>query len=381
MLVAPRYGTASLADVVPALLAALSVAGEDDRIGLDLGGVRRLCMLLVDGLGAEALAEHPGEAPFLASLAGPTLTAGFPSTTAASLGSLGTGRPPGEHGIVGYLLAVPGHERAMNALQWRLHGPGPAVDLLAELVPEQFQPAPTAFERAEAAGIRVTRLGPAFHGRSGLTRAALRGGQFRASHSAGDLAAEAAALLREDGPGLVYAYHGDLDLTGHLRGPRSDAWMLDLVNVDRLSAAIADRLPADAALVVTADHGMVEVTERLDLESAPGLLDGVRLVGGEPRARHVYAQDGAAPDVLAAWQSSIGDGFAVLSRDEAIASGWFGPTVTRQSRHTIGDVVAVAGGSGALVRRGAEPLQSSLIGHHGSLTSREMMVPLLVARS
>ena len=155
VLVVPRYGTASLAEVMPALLAALGVPGEEDRIGLDLGGVRRICLLLVDGLGAEALAEHPGEAPFLAGLAGPTLTAGFPSTTAASLSSLGTGRPPGEHGIVGYLLAVPGHDRVMNTLQWRLHGPGPAVDLLSEVVPEQFQPASTAFERAAADGVAV----------------------------------------------------------------------------------------------------------------------------------------------------------------------------------------------------------------------------------
>ena len=188
-------------------------------------------------------------------------------------------------------------------------------------------------------------------------------------------------MLRDDGRVLAYAYHGDLDLTGHLRGPDTDAWRLDLANVDRLAAAIADRLPADGALVVTADHGMVEVTERIDLETAPDLLDGVRLVGGEPRARHIYARAGAAADVLAAWQGSlVQDGFDVLPRDEAIESGWFGPTVSAPARRMIGDVVAVARGSGALIRRGAEPLQSSLIGHHGSLTSREMMVPLLVSR-
>jgi len=268
----------------------------------------------------------------------------------------------------------------MNVLQWRLHGPGPAVDLLSDVVPEHFQPAPTAFERAEADGVRVSRIGPAFQERSGLTRAALRGGQFRASHSAGDLAAEAAAMLRHDGRVLTYAYHGDLDLTGHLRGPATDAWTLDLANVDRLAAAIAERLPSDAALVVTADHGMVEVTERIDVDAAPDLLDGVRLVGGEPRARHVYARAGAAADVLAVWQASLGDGFAVVPREEAIASRWFGPTVSATAHQLIGDVVAAARGSGGLVRRGAEPLQSSLIGHHGSLTAGEMMVPLLVGR-
>ena len=380
MLVVPRYGTASLADVMPALLAGLRVPGEEDRIGLDLGGVRRICLLLVDGLGAEALAEHPGEAPFLSGLAGLTLTAGFPSTTAASLGSLGTGRPPGEHGIVGYLLAVPGQDRVMNTLQWRLHGPGPTVDLLSEVVPEQFQPASTAFERAAADGwasagwarrTRAVRTDP--------RRAARRAvpcqpfGRRPGRRSRNDASRGRAVL--------AYAYHGDLDLTGHLRGPDTDAWRLDLANVDRLAAAIAARLPADGALVVTADHGMVEVTARIDLDTAPDLLDGVRLVGGEPRARHIYAHAGAAADVLATWRGSLmQDGFDVLPRDEAIESGWFGPTVSARARRMIGDLVAVARGSGGLIRRGAEPLQSSLIGHHGSLTSREMMVPLLVSR-
>ena len=381
MLLAPQYGRESLSDLVPSVLAQLGVNGESDRIGLDLTGVNRVCILLVDGLGSELLAAHPDEAPFLTSAGpGPRLTAGFPTTTAASLASLGTGMPSGEHGVVGYLMSVPGEDRLMNPLKWRLHGEGPRVDLLRELVPEQFQPTPTAFERAAAAGITVSRVAPAYQGGSGLTRAALRGGEFKPTFSMGDLVDAAVTSLREGERSLVYAYHGELDLTGHARGPESTAWALELAQVDLLARQIASRLPSDGALIVTADHGMVQVRSPLDVDQEPELNEGVRQIGGEPRARHVYTERDEAEPVLERWRSRLGSDFAVLSRAEVIERGWFGPTVNTHAQERIGDVIAVATGDSALIRRSAEPLQSILVGHHGSLTSAELHVPLLVFR-
>ncbi|MFF0818540.1 alkaline phosphatase family protein [Rhodococcus sp. NPDC003318] len=381
MLLAPNYGRESLSDLVPSVLAQLGVAGESDRIGLGLSGVNRVCILLVDGLGAQLLAAHPDEAPFLSSAGpAPLLTAGFPTTTAASLASLGTGLPSGEHGVVGYLMSVPGEDRLMNPLKWRLHGEGPRVDLLRELVPEEFQPTPTAFERAAAHGITVSRVAPAYQGNSGLTRAALRGGEFRPSFSMGDLVDATVTALHEGERSLVYAYHGELDLTGHARGPESTAWALELEQVDLLVRQIADRLPSDGALIVTADHGMVQVHSPIDIDQDSGLRRDVHQIGGEPRARHVYTEPGRADAVLARWQDRLGDAFAVHSRADVIERGWFGPTVSAAAEQRIGDVVAVATGDGALIRRGAEPLQSILIGHHGSLTPAELHVPLVVFR-
>lgn len=268
MFVAPRYGTGSLADLFPSLLAGLGVPGEVDRLGLGCTA-DRICVLLVDGLGAEALAANADAAPFLSSLVPAELAAGFPSTTATSLSSLGVGVPPGEHGIVGYLINVPGYDRLVNSLRWRLHGEGPKVDLLRELIPEQFQPNATVFERAAADGIAVTQVAPHYQAGSGLTRAVLRGCEFRPNVSTGDLVAGVAEALRAGDRALVYAYHGDLDTTGHVRGPSSDAWLLELAHVDRLAATIAEHLPPNAALVVTADHGMVELDARIDFDNTP----------------------------------------------------------------------------------------------------------------
>ncbi len=371
----PRYGTRSLAEVVPSLLAALGTAGSNP---LEVASARSACLLLIDGLGAELLAAHTSDAPVLASLAAGTepLTVGFPATTAAGIASLGTGRPPGEHGITGYTFAAPGNV-LLNALTWSSHGDGDPVDLRDRLVPEQLQPHDTALQRAAAAGLDVRVITPAFQRRSGLTRAALRGGDFHGTHALGDLAT--GVLDGLDGRGFCYAYHGDLDLIGHVHGPGSPAWRMQLRAVDWLVATIAERLPGGALLAVVADHGMVELSDSIDADAEPELRDGVRALVGDVRARHVHAEPGAVADVLAAWSEVLRERAWVVSRDEAVASGWFGP-VCDPVRERIGDVVVAARGGFGVLRRVVEPKESAMVGHHGSLTPAEQLVPFLQVR-
>jgi hypothetical protein len=173
-------------------------------------------------------------------------------------------------------------------------------------------------------------------------------------------------------------YEAGLDSTGHMCGCMSDAWRFQLGHVDRLAEHLAGALPQDTALYVTADHGMVDVgaADRIDADAWPELCDGVTILGGEPRARHVYAQAGAAADVLDNWRGVLGASAWVASRDEAIAEGWFGP-VGPGLADRIGDVVAACAGSGAVVATRAEPRETALVGMHGSLAASDQLVPLL----
>ena len=379
----PLYGRSSLSDLAPSLLAALGVGGLPNPLGVE--PVANACLLLVDGLGWDLLRANRKDAPFLAGLtdSGASLTAGFPSTTAVSIASIGTGKTPGQHGIVGYTMAVPGYDRAMNNLRWSLHGVGPHVDLRPIVVPEELQPDPTAFQLAEGAGVNTYVVGPREHMTSGLTRAALRGAEYRPAFSMGDLAAEIVAALRGPGRSFVYAYHPDLDMTGHVRGVGSYAWRLQLGLVDRLAVALAERLPADSALYITGDHGMVDVLpeDQIDLDREPALQQGVRLLAGEPRARHVYTRKGAEREVLAAWRERLGDRMWVLPREEAIELGWFGPSVNDAARERIGDVLAAAHGPVGVVQPSVFSVEAMLVGHHGSRTPEEATVPLLVVRT
>ncbi len=365
----PPYGSGTLPDLACSLLASLRVPGERDVLGLPRAD--RVCLLIVDGLGWELLREHQAAAPFLSELAaaGGPISAGFPSTTVTSLTSLGTGQPPGTHGMLGYQVARPGVGKLLNSLRW-----DPDVD------PVAWQPLPTIFQRAAADGVHANYVGAsAFHG-TGLTTAFARGARYRGADSLGELAARTQDALRS-GPGdrsLVVVYHGHLDGTGHGYGIASDAWRYELAHVDKLAEQLATGLPERSVFHVTADHGMVDVGpgDRVDVDAIPALREGVALLGGEARARHVYTEPGAAGDVLAAWRELLGDRVCVRSRQDAIAHGWFGKVVP-EFEPRIGDVVAAPYGQTAVVATKTEPRESVLIGMHGSLTQDEQLIPLL----
>jgi hypothetical protein len=375
-IVAPDGDGRALADVLPSVLAAMGVHGVRNTVGVP--PARNVVVFLVDGLGWDLLREHPADAPFLASHAtGSPGKAGFPTTTVTSIASLGTGRCAGEHGLVGYSFAEPSGG-LLHPLSWSTHATARRTSLLTEWPPEDAQPEPTALQRAAGAGVDVRVAAPHEFEGTGLTRAALRGGTFRGVRALGDLAAEMADAALSPGPTLCYAYHGHLDLLGHVHGPGSVPWRLQLAQIDRLVESVADRLPTSTVLLVVADHGMVEVDPGtlLDADTEPALREGVHLLGGEVRARHVYVEQGAADDVFAAWTATIGGRGHVLTRDEAIDEGWFGPVVTHDVRARIGDVIAVMREQG-IARSLVEPGESRLRGHHGSLTAAEQYVPLL----
>ncbi len=365
--IVPSYGESSLADLSASLLASLT--GDTAANVLGLPGAGRACLLIVDGLGWEQLRAHQAAAPFLSELAfnSRPLTAGFPSTTATSLGSLGTALPPAIHGMLGYQVAVPGADRLLNALRWP-----------KDVDPVGWQPRPTMYERAAEAGVTAVHVGHRAFANSGLTQAVLRGAHYRPANSLGALAAETLAALNDSERALVTAYHGDLDAVGHQFGVAAPAWGYQLAHVDRLAEQIAGSLPFGTAFYVTADHGMVDVgpDDRVDADLVPELREGVALLGGEARARHVYARPGAAADVLATWRELLGERAWVMSRDEAIKDGWFGP-VDDAMTSRIGDVVAAAADRYAIIASAAEPLESALVGYHGSLTAAEQLVPML----
>ena len=371
--IVPSYGTATLADLSSSILASLDPGSPESQNVLGLTPAQRACLLIVDGLGWELLRDHPAAAPFLSELArnSKPITSGFPATTVTSLGSICTGRPPGQHGILGYQVRIPGENRLLNGLRWD-----------SRVDPYQWQPLPTIYERATEAGIAAVHVAQGSFRGTGLTIATMRGADFWPADSMGALAAQAAAAITAHGRAYVSVYHGDLDATGHVFGVGSDAWYNHLAHVDKLAEQIASALPSGACLYVTADHGMVDIgpDDKLDVDAHRELRAGLALLGGEPRARHLYARPGAAADVLAAWREVLSDRAWVLSRDEAIKEGWFGPVDERMVPR-IGDVVAAPAGSMALVAMKEEPRESALFGMHGSLTSSEQLVPALTFRA
>ncbi len=377
--VVPRYGSASLADILPSALAALGVPGAPDPLRLRpaLDGVRRIGVLLLDGLGYQLLPAAARVSPVLADvLAGrlgqlTELTCGFPSTTPTSLVSLGTGTAPGAHGILGFTLNIPGTAEVLTHILWR-DQPAPA----------RWQPVPTEFTVAAAAGVHGSAVLDSRFINSGLTTAAYGGARMVAGSGVDEVAAGMLRELAGPAPNLVYGYHGQVDSDGHVYGLGSSQWQDAVRDVDRLLNLLLDGLPADAALLVTADHGQLDIPaeRRFDLDADPRLAAGIRVVAGEPRVRYLHTLPGAVDDVLAAWRGVLGPAAWVVPRAEAVAGGWFGP-VPEAHLQRIGDVVAVCNDDWAVLATAHEPpTVPKLIAFHGSWTAAEMTIPLMLLR-
>lgn len=376
-LVLPDHDGHSLGEVLPAVSAVLGLeltgwaeaaAVARDRFGLPRAD--RVCVVLVDGLGLELVRERAGHAAFLrARLPEVTeLVCGYPSTTAASMGLLGTGRSAGRTGLAGYTVRNPRTGALANLVSWE-----GADD------PELWQREPSLTRLIADAGVTVTSVGPAEFRGSGLTRAALGGGTYLSAGPLADRVDAAVRALRE--PGLVYLYWGEVDKTGHQHGWRSAEWGDALSEVDRELARLARQVPAGTLVLVTADHGMVDVdhSRLVDVATSPALAADVALVAGEPRAAYAHLVPEADPDRVAdRWRAEL-DGLAVVAtRAEAIDAGWFGE-VAPHVAPIIGDLVVAALGTGGVGDSRTQTQHSlALRGMHGSLTRAEMSVPLFV---
>jgi hypothetical protein len=364
-----------LAAVLPGVATVLGLAGFTDALDLRsrLGEVRQVAVLLIDGFGYHLLPQASRKSGFLKDVleqrAGTTtvLHSSFPSTTPTSLVTLGTGALPGEHGVLGFTVAIPGTDRVLTHISW--HDDPPVQD---------WQPVPSILTRLDAAGISTSVVSrPSFHG-TGLTRAAYGDGRYIGASDSREVAECVLGELRA-GARLVYGYHPSLDTAAHLHGVASRKWGRAARAVGRLVEQVAEGMPPGAALVVTGDHGAIDVPagDRLELSTDPQLLQGVRLVAGEPRVRYVHTVAGATADVLSAWRTVLGSRALVLDRDEAIARGWYGP-VRASHRARLGDVVVVCSGRTIVTARGHEPDGvRGMVGYHGGLEPEETAIPLV----
>lgn len=367
MLPAARGDSPSLADVLTGALAA--ILGTAHR--LELPRVSRAAVVLVDGLGVSALRPRAGHARRLMAAAPgrrDVLDAGFPSTTAAALATLTTGRAAGEHGLVSYSALDRVNDRVLNLLRgWD-----------AQADPRAWQPHPTVFESAAAAGVEPVVIGAERYRDTGFTDAVLRGARFEAHRSIADRLAAAAELLRAPGERLLYVYVPELDQAGHAEGAGSAAWTRRLEELDAALAPLAG-LGADAGVLLTADHGMVDIPEhrRLVIDGDDPLWSGVRHVAGEPRCLHLAVDEpGRIDEVLARWRAAEEARSWVVSRDEAIAAGWYGP-VGEGVAARLGDVIVAARSEVAYYdARTATAASRAMVGQHGSFSDEERRVPL-----
>lgn len=362
--VLPEYEGMALNNLLPSILARL----EGRHPTIEIPHARQYVIVLIDGLGHHLLREYANHADRVAGLPSQRLTCGVPSTTAASLMSLGCGCTPGRHGVVGYTFVEPTLDAVVHALTWE-NGPD---DI------EGFRQEATLFRRMASAGHPSAAVTLGRFADSALTRLGFDGTDLFPRPDEGAEVEETvevvrAALATHE---VVYCYERLLDFTGHGFGVGSWQWLEQLERIDDLVAGIATLAGPDVCVLVTGDHGMVNVPSdhRLTIEDEPRMA-GYRHIAGEGRFRQIHADD---PRHLAwQWRSVLGERAEVLLRDEAIERGWFGHDITAKAAARVGDVVVAMRDDWALMSTTFEK-EFGLVGMHGSLTPDEMYVPLAV---
>lgn len=369
MVLASNPDSLRLADVLASCLAA--VQGGENPLGLN--PVKKAVVLVVDGLGAQNLRARSGHARWLTqqwSLRNLVADSGYPSTTASALTTLTTGELAGTHGIVGYTVRDPASKTLINHLkQWQ-----PSVD------PNTWQRCPTLFEKAAEQSIASLAVGePRFSG-SDFTKAVWRGAEFVGVKGLVPQGEVMRKFFDATDRAVAYLYWPALDRTGHSQGVGSDAWTHRLEELDQGLQEISGMLKADEGLVVTADHGMLDIPDANKIVAAEGspLLEGVSAWGGEPRVAQLYVDDpGAIPDLMAAWTATLGGRGRVVTRQEVVEEGWLGP-VSPEVLPRLGDLSVICEEPIAVYRASAaSPASQTMVGQHGSITPVEREIPIV----
>jgi hypothetical protein len=358
-----------LSDLSQSIFASLGLPGGTNPLSLPES--KRTCLLLVDGMGLEALSQYRAEFPIFKEIVTvAALTSHFPSTTVTNLTSLGTGELPGIHGMLGYTVKVPDSGtpgRLLNALKW-----DDRVD------PLFWQKIPTLFERAVAHGISVANIAEKRYEQSAFTQASLRGAKYLGANRIPDMVAQAKVALAEPNS-FAYLYINSLDHAGHNDGVGSEKWLVALESIAGLITLLISELPRNTQFFITADHGMVNAGEKIILGEDNSLMVNVTLVGGEPRARHIYVQQGCINETAITWREYLQNRALIYTKEEAIYEGLFGPVISEDSYERMGDVIAIPSTDVILIDPSRIAQESAMVGHHGGVTESEVAIPLLKA--
>ena len=359
-----------LSQITPSIFSSLGLESAVDHLAVGQSPMGRELLFLIDGFGFDTLATYADAMPTMSRMFnhGRIQTA-FPSTTATSLATLTTGELPGAHGMLGYTVQVPrSGGRLLNALKW-----DERVD------PENWQPIETLFQRAAAAGINVTHVAAKRYENSGFTRAVFRGAQYKGANLVADLISETKLALHK-APSFVYLYVNDLDTAGHSDGVGSEKWIAALSMIDQMVSQLMKEVPKGTRIWVTSDHGMINVQEKIVIGLDNPLMQGVSVVAGEPRARHLYLDSDsptARAETASLWQEYLQDKALVLTREQAISSNLFGAEVSADALDRMGEVIAIARGGLVLLDADRVEKEGAMVGHHGADSDIESQVGLL----
>lgn len=397
----PEYGGLGLGNVVPSVERFFGVETDIAPLAESvlppamLDGARRIVTLVIDALGANQLrgAMGRGHAPYLAGLIESsaahlgTLTSTFPSTTVCALTTLGTGLPPGRHGVTSQYIYDAGLGTVVDILRFAPAVAGRELDR-AGVDPAEWIGVPSIHQTLAARGVPATVVNHAQFEGTSLSKINHRGAAYRGFATISDLCVNLRAVL-ESPPerAYVHAYWGTLDSITHQYGAHSPQHDAEVRVIDHALGEILLRgLRAPGTLLMLlADHGHIDTRpdEVLWLNDHPELLPLLQAPpAGLDRAAVLYSRAGCEDEVRGYAERNLAEYACVLSADESIALDLYGPgPLSPRARARIGQLLLLPRDAKRIrYQHPGQERKVRNIGNHGGLTPGEMLIPLIALR-
>lgn len=337
----------------------------------------RVVTILLDAFGMAFLERYGDRHPFLKRLLSDgalcELESQFPSQTTAHITTMHTGLPVQRHGLYEWNVYEPSLERVITPMRFNfageregdtLHGAGfDPRDLLG--------PEPTLYQRLAAAGVVSLVYQPARFSPSSYDDGVIRGGDLRPYESLAAAVGEAVRSVRALDRGYAYVYFDAIDITGHVSGPASADFTATVgYALDAIEAALVDASGPDTLLLLTADHGQVDVDPAQTLwldELHPPLAElGLRPAGS---ARDVFLH--VPEDQVAATVAALSPHTEVHATEDLLAADAFGPGPGPRFLERVAPVVVLPPDGRMAWLRWAADMAVNFRGHHGGRTPAE----------
>ena len=328
---------------------------------LDEHTYKHVVLLMLDGLGQAQLGELPAKA-FLRRHWQRSISSVFPPTTVAAISSIETGMTPAETGWLGWSQWFEELGRVADMFSGRdslredeyFHRPSPGPAYLPKnFIWEDVTGA------GQAQGHCLMNFGPGhYKNPRDMTRRLLHIGQ-------------------KPGRQFTYCYCHEPDYTLHDHGSSRKS-RHKVRQLNRTCSKLAQKM-RDTLLIVTADHGHIDISNYMTVDEHPALLDTLRCpVDIEMRAMGCRVKPGREDDFIIEARAAFGSDTEILSRDDMLRLKIFGNLDDKKSYprllERMPDFLLLPPPGAEIHRSGREGFKSS----HGGSDPREMEVPFVL---
>ena len=404
----PCYESYCLSKVPSAVLALLGIPQPDHvlfEMMQDTVAHRqsppKVVLLLIDGFGWHQWLQYAERYDFFNRVTSrgivAPITTVFPSTTAAALTTIHSGLTPQEHGLPEWWVYFDELDTIAASLPFTpLGAHGRDTLLKTGVKPSLLFRGKTIYQALAKAKVPSFTFIRNAYAHSAYSSVVHKGSVTVPFINSSDLLVNLRRKIAEvSGPAYFFVYWDAVDAIAHTYGPHTEQYHAELAGFSYLlQRELIENIPgpaaADILLLVTADHGHINVVPRqtLYLNRMAGLVERLEvsqagrrvLPWGSPRDVFLRVQEECLPEIAAWLTKRLAGKATVMTTAEALQQQLFGiGKLHKRFKHRVGNLLILPKHDHLIWFEHLKGKKFSLRGMHGGLRPDEMLIPFAVA--